>query len=239
MIAPQYQTKATIQQAVVKKRHVQLLLPHTTVQFDTPNSDCRPALEQFVSHCFRDTFNANIQGHLPYFLSAYNDDKLAAALGFQPVQTTQPIFLEQYLETSIEQAISSISNKIVSRANIVELGNLSSASRGFSEVLFIVIAAILHQAGYDWVVFTATQQVQKLVAKLKLETLLLGDADPTKLIDKGASWGQYYDSNPKVLAGDLHYGMTVLRSHRVASFMLNNYQYTINRYANSLAKLAH
>lgn len=236
MMAPRYQT---LQKVVSPKRHVQLLLPHTAVQFDTPNSASRPALEQFVSRCFHDAFNAEIQGHLPYFLSAYNDDKLAATLGFQPVQKTKSIFLEQYLDTTIEQTISLASNLAVSRTHVVELGNLSSERKGFSEVLFILIAAILHQAGYHWVVFTATQQVQKLVAKLKLDTYLLGDADPLKLPDKGASWGHYYDSKPKVLAGDLNYGMTVLSEHRVAGFMLSNYQHTIDNYASILMKLPH
>jgi len=239
LTAPQYPTEAVRQQSGIKKRHSQLLLPHTTVQFDEPDALSRPQLEQFVSSCFRHAFEADIHSHLPYFLSAYNNDNLAAALGFEPIQNDKPIFLEQYLESAIEDAISLKSNEIVSRQKIVELGNLSSAKRGFSEVLFIVIAAILHKAGYEWVVFTATQQVQKLVDKLKLDTLEVCEADPLKLADKGQSWGSYYDNKPKVLAGNLCYGMGVLRQHRVAGFMLDNYQHTIAKYADNLSQMAH
>ena len=237
MIAPRYQTKTEIQRPVITKRHSQLLLPHTTVQFDELGSSSRPQLERFVSTCFRDAFEADIHSHLPYFLSAYNGDDLAATLGFEPIQSDKPIFLEQYLEATIQHAISSKYNETVSRQKVVELGNLSSAKKGFSEVLFILIAAILHEAGYEWVVFTATHQVQQLVDKLKLDTLELCDANPLKLADKGQSWGHYYDNKPKVLAGNLRYGMGVLRQHRVAGFMLDNYQHTIASYAENLVKL--
>jgi hypothetical protein len=239
MIAPRYQAESKIQPPQIKKRHSQLLLPHTTVHFNHPDASTRPQLEQFVSQCFHHAFNADIHCHLPYFLSAYNEEKLAAALGFAPIHDAKPIFLEQYLDAAIETVISAKSNQLVSRQKVVELGNLSSAKRGFSEVLFIVIAAILYRAGYEWVVFTATHQVQRLVDKLKLKTYELCEADPLKLDDKGLSWGTYYHNKPIVLAGNLSYGMAVLRRHHVARFMLDNYQHTIAKYANNLNKLAH
>ncbi len=223
---------------LVERRRSQLLLPHTTVQFDELNSPSRNQLEQFVSTCFRGAFEADVHSHLPYFLSAYSGTTLTATLGFQPVPDDKAIFIEQYLDCAVEQAILLKANRVVARQKVVELGSLSSARKGFSELVFILIAAILYKAGYEWVIFTATQQVQQLVNKLGLSTVELCQADPTKLDDKGQSWGHYYESNPKVLAGDLHYGMGVLSQNSVARFMMDNYQHTINKYANKLDSLA-
>jgi hypothetical protein len=215
------------------------LLPHTTVQFDEIDSPAKHQLEQFVSTCFRGVFEADVHSHLPYFLSAYSRSTLTATLGFQPVQQDKPIFTEQYLSCPVEQAISLRTNNVISRQKVVELGSLSSARKGFSELIFILIAAILYKAGYEWVIFTATQQVQHLVDKLGLTTVELCDADPMKLVDKDQSWGSYYDSKPKVLAGDLQYGLGVLHQHPVAGFMMDNYEHTINQYADRLIKLTH
>ena len=194
-------------------------------------------MEQFVSTCFRGAFEADVHSHLPYFLSAYSSTALVSTLGFQPVPQDRPVFLEQYLDCAVEHAIFLETNSAVSRQKVVEIGSLSSARKGFSELIFILIAAILYKAGYEWVVFTATQQVQQLVDKLQLTTYELCNADPMRLEDKGRSWGHYYDNNPKVLAGNLDYGMTILSQHQVASFMIDNYQHTINNYADKLVKL--
>lgn len=223
---------------IAKNRQAQLLLPHTSVRFEEFDTPSGQELEQFVSTCFRGAFEADVHSHLPYFLSAYSDTTLTATLGFQPVPEDKPIFIEQYLDCPVEQAILIKAHRAVSRHKVVELGSLSSAKKGFSELVFILIAAILYEAGYEWVVFTATKQVQQLINKLGLSTVELCNADPTKLYDKSQSWGHYYESNPKVLAGDLHYGMTVLRQHSVASFMMDNYRHTINKYADKLVSLA-
>ena len=220
------------------KRQGQLLLPHTIVQLDELASPCGKQLQQFVSTCFRGYFDADVHSHLPYFLSAYSAESLVATLGFEPVEEDKAIFLEQYLECAVEQVISQKIGRAISRLKVVELGSLSSARKGFSELIFILIADILYKAGFEWVVLTATPQVHKLVNKLGLTTIELCVADPIKLDDKGQSWGHYYESKPKVLAGDLHYGIDVLHQHEVAGFMLKNYENTINKYAKKLMRLA-
>jgi hypothetical protein len=163
---------------------------------------------------------------------------MVSTLGFQPVDVNKPVFLEQYLDTNVEQRISEVSKRMISRDKIVEIGSLSSARKGFSELIFILIAAILYEAGYQWVVFTATQQVQQLVAKLRIQTFELCEADPTRLSDKGQSWGRYYETRPKVLSGDLSAGMTSLNQHGAATFMMENYRQTIKHYADQLRELS-
>ena len=57
------------------------------------------------------------------------------------------------------------------------------------------------EAGHDWVVFTATQELIGIFAKLGLPLLALAKADPTRLGAAAADWGSYYESAPVVVAG--------------------------------------
>jgi hypothetical protein len=55
-------------------------------------------------------------------------------------------------------------------------------------------------AGYDWVVCTGTDQLRNSFHRLGIVTQILADADPARLPDGGAGWGQYYEHHPVVVA---------------------------------------
>lgn len=223
------QTQLKLEQRNKRKavRCERLLLPHLPLQLDHKFSADRPVIEHYISARFYESYQAEITSFLPYLLSTHNDNKLSAALGFQPANETSPLFLETYLDDEIQVVISAMTGQIVARDKIAEIGNLTSSRRGSSQMLFILIAAILHEAGFDWVVFTATKQVQQILDKLNLHTIQLCEADPRRLADHGQSWGSYYNNNPKVLAGNLAYAMVLLQQHKVIGFMLQNYRNTI------------
>ncbi len=205
-----------------------LLLPHLPLQFDKPSSSNRLEIERYITEQFFASYQAKVNTFLPYLLSTSANEKLTAVMGFQPAGEEAPLFLEQYLDSSsIESTISTKLNRIISRDSIVEVGNLTSSRKGTSQILFILTIAILHHAGFEWVTFTATKQVQKLLNKLQLVTIELAEADPSYLTDKGESWGSYYQNKPKILAGDLGNAMRQIEQHRVIKFILKNYQNTI------------
>ncbi|NOQ76666.1 MAG: hemolysin [Methylococcaceae bacterium] len=204
-----------------------LLLPHMPIQFDHPFSENKHDVELFVAEQFNYHYQANVSHFLPYLLSTKTDDKFTAAMGFQPAGTLTPLFIEQYLTTSIEDKISRISNKTVARNKIAEVGNLTSVHKGTSQLLFILSVAILHEAGFEWSVFTATKQVQRLLSRLNLVTITVCEANPENLIGDESSWGSYYDDKPHVLIGNLSDAITLLREHKVIGFMLTNYAKTI------------
>ncbi|PHS69048.1 MAG: hemolysin [Methylophaga sp.] len=205
-----------------------LLLPHMPLQFDDISSPARQRVEQYITACFYRSYQAKITDFLPYLLSTHSHDKLTATIGFQPAATKQPLFLEQYTTQKIELEIGDLVSQTVERNQIVEIGNLTSCHYGkASQVLFILTVAILHQAGFKWVTFTATKQVQSLLKKLNLITIEICSAGPENLTDKGAVWGHYYDDVPTVLAGNLTAAMTQLNKHKVIRFLLSSYHNNI------------
>jgi len=215
-------------------RAERLLLPQMAIQFDTPSSPRRDTVEQYIAQCFQTSYQAEVNSFLPYLLSTPTEDKFTAALGFQPADADNALFLEQYLDDNIESVLSSVLKQTIPRNKIVEIGNLTSSRRGSSQLLFVIVAAILEKAAYEWVTFTATEQVKQLLEKLALDITDIAEASPNRLADKGESWGSYYNTIPKIRTTNLKDAMVIFRQHRVIGFMLKNYQNTINTIAKEL-----
>lgn len=215
-------------------RAERLLLPHMPIQFDQPSSANKHDVEQFVAERFHRHYQAEITHFLPYLLSTKTDDTFTAAMGFQPAGTVTPLFIEQYLSSSIEAEVSRITKQTVERNKIAEVGNLTSVHRGTSQLLFVLTVAILHEAGFEWSVFTATKQVQQLLSRLHLVTITVCEANPEQLIEDRYSWGHYYNDKPQVLIGNLTDAIALLKQHKVIKFMLKNYQSTITDIARKI-----
>jgi len=213
-----------------------VLLPHMPVEFDDVFSQERHFIEQFVAERFDHYYQAEITHFLPYFLSTKTGDTHTAVVGFQSAGSVKPLFLEQYLNASIEDEVSRLSGLTVERNRIAEVGNLTSIHRGTSQLLFVLIIAILHEAGFEWTVFTATKHVQQLLSRLNLVVINVCEADPDKLINGKQSWGSYYDDKPNVIIGNLTNAIAQLRAHKVIGFMLENYQDTITNIAQKITR---
>ena len=213
-----------------------LLLPHMPIQFDHATSPGKHIVEAFIADRFYHHYQAEITHFLPYLISTKTNETLTAAMGFQSAGSVNSLFLEQYLSTSIETEISRLTNQTVDRNIIAEVGNLTSIHRGTSQLLFVLTVAILHEAGFEWSVFTATKQVQHLLVRLNLVTIKVCEANPDKLIDGKQSWGHYYDDKPMVLIGNLTDAIALLKQHEVIGFLLKNYQKTIADIAQKISQ---
>jgi hypothetical protein len=228
----------TLRQRVSQDKHrldnQRMLLPVFPIQLDGPETPERSNVEAFISAQFKSRYDATISHFLPFLLSSTHKNALSAAVGFQPAGQCRPLFLEAYLNHAIEHVLSEHVGTDIDRNNIVEIGNLTSSRRGSSQTLFILITAILHRAGYEWVAFTANSHVQQILSKLEISTFSLCKADPTRLEDKGASWGTYYDNDPTVVAGHLGMAIDQFRQHQVIAFMLDHYDDTIQQLAHKL-----
>ncbi|MBE0438966.1 MAG: thermostable hemolysin [Gammaproteobacteria bacterium] len=211
-----------------------LLLPLLAIQLDCPSSASRYSIEEYISERFSVSYQAKVSHFLPYLLSTQLNGALSAAVGFKPANATKSLFLENYLDDPIEAVMAKLMSQPIARNKIVEIGNLTSSRRGSSQMLFILIAATLQQAGFEWVVFTATKHVQQILSKLDLDTIEVCDADPQRLSDRGDSWGSYYNNQPKVLAGNLDYAIELFNRNDVIKFMLENYRNTINDMARQI-----
>ncbi len=200
-----------------------LLLSYSSVSLFTTLSSDRYAVETYIRDSFYSSYRANIGSFFPFLMTSQKANTFHAALGFQAAENRR-LFLEQYFKEPIEEIIADRLGEPISRNGLVEIGNLTSTKPGATQIMFVLLAATLHELGFKWMVFTATRQVRSIIAKLAMRTYPLGEADPSLLHDNGASWGQYYNHDPVVVVGSIPDAMNCLKGHRAATFVLSHYQ---------------
>lgn len=203
---------------------------------NTPDSIRRAVLEQFIATKFNAIYGAAIVEFFPILLSRADDEQLSSVVGLRP-GTERPLFLEQYLDVPLEQAIAAASGQLVSRGSLMEIGNLASSFRSGNQVMFILLTAILARAGYEWVVFTATAQVRALLARLDFHPVTLCEANPARLVNKSQVWGSYYQSQPMVQAGSIRDGMAALLANHKAKALITAHEQDIENLACELVSL--
>ena len=163
----------------------------------------RASFEQFIAARFDRAHGAHVTHFLPHLLGVRDAlSRWKAAWGYAAA-LDGPLFLEQYLDKPVEEALTAATGWPVHRLQIVEAGNLASASPGMARALIPLGARHLHRMGYRWVVFTATREVRATLQRLGLKPLRLARADPARLLDGGKSWGRYYQHDPQVMAGKI------------------------------------
>ena len=163
----------------------------------------RMRVERFLEDIYAEKYGATLKQHYPVLMSAQDaDGTILAAIGFRFTDEQEP-FLAHYLDESVEQAVSQSFGKTVKRQQIVEIGSLAANGHGPLLLLFVILAGYLHQHGRDYAVVTGTKTLQSLFRRIGLNPQILASADQTRLSDGGRSWGTYYDTDPKVLAGDI------------------------------------
>lgn len=174
-----------------------------------PGQPGRASLEAFIAGSFRAAYGAEVSHFCDVLLGCRDaDGNWIAALGYT-LAADGPAFLEQYLDHPIETALGARVQHPVARADIVEVGNLAAAHPGAARALIITTTRLLHDMGLRWVAFTATVSLLNSFTRLRLQPQVLAAADPSRLADAG-QWGSYYDSQPKVMFGDIRYGYVQL-----------------------------
>lgn len=169
----------------------------------TRQSAERGAAEDLIEKRYAHCHDARIGAHYAdlFTVHACSGEPLAAA-GVRPA-ADGPLFLEAYLSGPVETLLSQRFGADIPRSQIVEIGSLASRSRIASIRLFRTLAGRLAHEGYSHAVVTATSVLRELMAALGFETLDLAPADGACLPDGGQSWGRYYGTQPRVMAGDI------------------------------------
>jgi len=179
----------------------------------------RARVEHFIQHVYAETYGAMIGEHYPSLMSLRDgNDRIRAAAGFR-MASREKLFLEYYSNTPIEVELSRAWNKDVGRNQIIEIGHLAADGCGASILLFTALARYLRKQGHAHVVVTGTSTLRRYFKTIGLNSKILFDANPKHVPDQGASWGSYYATKPKVLAGDISSGCARLeeflaRHHR-------------------------
>ena len=176
----------------------------------------RAYLERFIAEKYLQIHNAQLNEFLPLLFGVRRNSEWIGAVGIRPGMY-RPMFLEQYLDSPIEQQVAALSNQPVDRFSLVEIGNLAIARKGYGSLFMAMIAAVLAEAGYEWMVFTVTEQVERLIGRLGFKPHYLKGAEPERLVGEKSIWGSYYENNPRVMVGKLETAMTVIAQNTMLS----------------------
>ena len=168
--------------------------------FDPVDQLERGAAERFISATFLRTYGATLRRFLPLIMALRRDGRLVAACGLR-YASSGPLFLENYLDQTIEALLSSRLGAPVERSAIVEVGNLAVARRGYARQLIISLTLHLKQERADWAVFSAVPALRNSFLRLGVPILQLVAADCRRLPSaQRDEWGTYYDARPVVTA---------------------------------------
>lgn len=178
------------------------------------------AVEAFIRERFAARYGARVRHFMPTLLQLEDDSgRRHGAVGVRSA-ARESLFLERYLDRPVEAEIARWSGFAPARERIVEVGNLAAQGAGHARLLIVALTSLLVAQGFDWVVFTGTPEVLNSFSRLDLGPLALGEADPARMGDELADWGSYYDSHPRVMAGNIRCGHERLLStgvyHRLA-----------------------
>jgi hypothetical protein len=172
--------------------------------------DDRPIAEQFIAARFDRSFDATIETFMPR-LFTMRDARGAIRGAFGLRSTSCRLFVEQYLPVPIETALALIGHVGVARRSIVEVGHFSGTFPGAMRAMIMLLAVHLQDEGFEWVVFSGTQDLRNAFARIDLHPACLQPARIESLAaDRRAAWGHYYDHAPQVMAGRIRDGVRVL-----------------------------
>ena len=172
-----------------------------------PGTDMAETVAGFIRRRFLLAFGAEPLLRIPQLLALTSAQwTLLAAVGVRSAGQER-LFLEDYLPTAIEQLLPATA---VPREKIAEIAHLAGVEPGVSRYLFASLSVWLKTAGYEWVVCTGTQQLRNSFQRMGIPTRVLADADPARLADRGAGWGNYYQHQPLVMAIRIADGISAL-----------------------------
>ena len=162
-------------------------------------------LRQFISSTFKKHYNAEIDTFCEQLLGVRDPQgELVAAAGYN-LANEGSLFLEQYLDTSIEQHVLETQGLRLLRSEIAEVGNLAASQVGGARMLIHLMTRHLYSLGCQWVVFTATRSLVNSFQRLGLSPIVLVKASPSR-IQNAQGWGSYYAHSPWVVLGNVAQG---------------------------------
>lgn len=170
----------------------------------------REEAERFIADRYRRDYGATLSHFLPTLVTLPGaGGELLSAAGIAPA-TGGSLFLEHYLDVPVEQAIGAKLGHPVARTTVLEVGNLASGTAGGGRLMILTLVRLLEARGLEWITFTATRPLRNSLARLGVVAHELAVADRAALGAEGATWGRYYDHDPRVVACSLHAAWSLL-----------------------------
>lgn len=171
----------------------------------------RPQLESFIADVYFAVHQASLNAFMPQLFAIQDDSQQpVAAIGMRPIDD-RPIFLEQYLDTVVEECVSEVAGTAVARSEIAEVGNLASMSLGGGRLLIAFMVHHLAASGIRYAVCTGTNAVRAALKRMGVDFTLVQEAQPERLGEEQVHWGNYYQHNPFVLVVDIQSATRLLQ----------------------------
>ena len=133
-----------------------------------------------------------------------HEEAPSAALGYRHA-SSEPLFLERYLDIPIEQALEERLGRTIDRSRIVEIGDHASTSARATLMLWERTVAKLNGKA-DIAVAVLTAPLRAMFIRIGLEITVVAPALRDRVGGEEAAWGRYYDSDPLVCAGSISQG---------------------------------
>lgn len=165
----------------------------------------RASIEQFIASGFAKAYQADVHKFMPNLLGVSRAGEWQAVLGLRCAATGAThteLFIEHYLPAPVEQLLATYGMQ-AERSQLIEIGHLYASNRQSLLQLFVLMAYALDQLNYRYLLCAATTQVRGILSRHGIELTELGEAKAEALGEAAASWGSYYDTNPKVCVMDL------------------------------------
>jgi Thermostable hemolysin len=158
----------------------------------------RLAAEEFIKNTYAARYGARLEA-FPSRIIALSDNRgeIVCAAGLRFLD--DGFFSERYLDAPIEDVVSAISARAVTRSAIFEVTTLASRAPLVTAEFIAEIGTFGEKAGFEWSFFTLTRRLHLMVGRLGIAPTLLGEADFRRIADSDR-WGTYYACEPKVYA---------------------------------------
>lgn len=172
----------------------------------------REPLEAFIAGRFEEVYHARVHRFLPRLFGLHrgSDGERIAAFGLRDAGG-EPLFLEHYLDVSVERAVFQQFACVARRSEIAEVGNLAGATPGALRDLIPELTRFLHGEGFRWIAFTGSARLCNGFSRLGLPLSVVAPARIECLPQaERAHWGSYYDLEPAVMLGDVAAGHRIL-----------------------------
>lgn len=180
----------------------------------------RPAIESFIRKRFSQAYGATINSFLPVLVASVNV-QVNAVIGVRAGY--QPLMVEQYLDSSIVDTLAQHGINTTG-SEIAEIGNLCSTSQRYTLPLLLTTVSALWESGFNYMVFTANQQVRSMFERFGLAATSLCNATQEAVSNGPDNWGSYYDNNPEVMVLSLATVNNVINENTLFTHLLKGHK---------------
>ena len=160
----------------------------------------RSKAEHFIREIYHEEYDARLGGFPRRLITTLNErGEILCAAGLRSCD--EGFFSERYLDSPIEATLERLLGDVVRRERIFEISTFASRSPHSVPCFIGRVIEYGEDAGFEWGFFTLTHRLSLLLNRIGLELTLLGSAARARM-DDPSSWGSYYETDPRVYAGN-------------------------------------